>query len=78
MFLKISQNSQENTIVGVSFLINFINKWLQHLFSSDIWKIFENTFSTEHLQWLLLIILGSIAARRNCLMGVNDMNSMMR
>ena len=25
------------------------------MFSSDFYEIFKNTFSTEHLQWLLLI-----------------------
>ena len=44
-------------------LKNFANFIQKHLFikketlvfSSDFYKIFKNTFSTEHLQWLLLI-----------------------
>ena len=44
VFLKISQNSQENTCVRVSFLIK--------LQASG--KISKNTFLTEQLRWLLL------------------------
>ena len=57
VFLKISQNSQENTLVGVSFLIklqvsacNFIKKeTVAQVFSCEIYEIFKNTFLTEHL-----------------------------
>ena len=53
---KISQNSQENTR-AISFLINkvadgasnFIKKeTLAQVFSCEFWKIFKNTFFTEH------------------------------
>ena len=51
VFLKVSQNSQKNTCVRVSFLIklqtlgNFIEKEaLTQVFSYKIWEIFMNTF----------------------------------
>ena len=44
-FLKISQNLQENTCAGVSFLI-----MLAQAFSSDFCKIFKNTNFVEHPQ----------------------------
>ena len=52
MFLKNSQNSQENTCVRISFLINlsasafnFIkNETLAKLFSCKLYEIFKNTF----------------------------------
>ena len=51
VFLKTSQNSQENTCASVSFLIklqtsgNFIKKEaLAQVFSYEIWEIFMNTF----------------------------------
>ena len=57
-FLKISQNSQENTCVRVSFLMklqvsacNFIKKeTLAPVFSCEFCKMFNNTFITEHLR----------------------------
>ena len=54
MFLKILQNSQENTCARV-FLIkaeacNFIKKeTLAQLFSYEFGEISKNTFFTEHL-----------------------------
>ena len=51
VFLKISQNSQENTCARVSFLIklqacNFIKKeTLAQVFSCEFQEIFKNTFS---------------------------------
>ena len=61
LFLEISQNSQENTFVRVSFLIklqatvyNFTkNKTLAQVFFCEFCEISNNTFFTEHL-WLLL------------------------
>ena len=58
MSLKISQNSQENTCVGVSFLIklqsetcNFIKKETPtHVFSSEFGEMFKNFFFKEHLR----------------------------
>ena len=57
MFLKILQNSQENTHVGVPFLTvlqtygNFIKKeTLKQLFSCKFSEIFKNTFPAEQLQ----------------------------
>ena len=42
VFLKISQNSQENTCARASFLIKLV-------FSCEFCEIFKNTFFTEHL-----------------------------
>ena len=47
MFLKISQNSQENTL---ALAYNFIKKeTLAQVFSCEFCKIFKNTLFTEHL-----------------------------
>ena len=65
VFLKISQNLQENTCTRASFLIklqacrpeacNFITKeTLTQVFSSKFCEIFKNTFFIEQLRWLLL------------------------
>ena len=47
VFLKISQNSQETTVVQVSFLIKRLP---QRSFSCEFYKIHKNTFFTEHLR----------------------------
>ena len=54
VFLKISQNSQENTCARVSLLIK-LQAWDSNLiktrmFFCEFCKIFKNTFFTEHLQ----------------------------
>ena len=57
MFLKISQNLQENTCAKVSFLtrlqaeaFNFIKKKKSGLFFCEFCEIFRNTFFfSEHL-----------------------------
>ena len=54
MFLKISQNSQENTCARLSFLIklqaSFMRKdTLTQVFYCDFWEVFKNTFFTEQL-----------------------------
>ena len=61
IFLKFSQNSQENTCARVSFLIKLLRlatllkKRLWHrCFSRGFCEIFKNIFFTEHLQRLLL------------------------
>ena len=64
VFLKILQNSHENTCARVSFLIklqalayNFIKKEaLAQVFSFEFCEIFKKFyfFFIEHLQWLLL------------------------
>ena len=62
VFLKISQNSQENTCARVSFLMklqaqtcNFTKKEaLIQIFSCEFCEFFKNNFFIEHLQWLLL------------------------
>ena len=61
--LKNSQYSQENTCVGVSFLIKLLasrpatllKKRLQHrCFPVNIENFLRTPFFTEHLRWLLL------------------------
>ena len=52
MFLEISQNSQENTCVRVSFLIKvqaFKEETLTQVFSCEFCEISKNTFFIEHL-----------------------------
>ena len=68
VFLEISQNSQESTCARVSFLMkmqdkacNFIKKeTLPLVFSCEFCDICKNTFFTEHLRWLLLLIAALI------------------
>ena len=58
MFYKKRRFAQENTCVGVSFLIklqayeacNFIKKDPTQAFSCEIFKIFKNTYFEEHLR----------------------------
>ena len=38
----------------IKFLTNFIKDTPTQVFSCEIWKIFQNSFSTEHLLWLFL------------------------
>ena len=38
----------------IKVLTNFIKNSPIQVFSCEMWKNFKNTFSTEHLQWLLL------------------------
>ena len=53
LFLKISQNLQENTCTRVSFLMKFIKaETLAQVFSSEFCVIFNDTFFTEHLLFL--------------------------
>ena len=47
VFLEISQNSQENTCVWVSFLIK--KETLVQVFSREFCEISKSTFFTEHL-----------------------------
>ena len=64
VFKEISQNSQENTCAGVSFLIGcrpqpatLLKKRLWHrCFRVDFAKFIRTHFLTEHLQWLLLVV----------------------
>ena len=49
-FLKISKCSQENSCVGVLFLI----KIPKEVFSCEYYEIFKNTYFEEHLHELLL------------------------
>ena len=53
--LKISQNSQENTCVGVCLTWNFTKtETPTQLFYCEFCEIFKNTFFIKHLRWLLL------------------------
>ena len=49
VFLKILQNSQENTCARVSFLI----KLLLNLFSCEFYEIFKDTFFTDGTRLLI-------------------------
>ena len=77
VFLEISQNSQENICATVSFLIklqasacNFIKKkTLAQAFSCEFCEISKNTFFTERLRWLLLLIMISMVAAFCSLLG---------
>ena len=51
-FLKISQNLQENTCVSLFF--NKVAGLRAQVFSCEFFKVFKNTFFTEHLGRLLL------------------------
>ena len=61
-FLKISQNSQENTWARVLFLINLqaspatsLKETLAQVFSCELCKIFKNTYFIEHVRRRLLL-----------------------
>ena len=69
VFLKISQNSQENTCARVSFLIKLqasglrpatlLKKRLRHrCFPVNFVKFLRTHFFTERLRWLLLLLGG--------------------
>ena len=64
MFLKISQNSQENTCPRVSFLIKLqtlLRKRPWHRrFPVNFTKFLRTSFFIEHLWWLLLDLLRQI------------------
>ena len=80
VLLEISQNSQEKTCARVSFLIklqasgNFIKKeTLARVFSCEFCEIYQTTFLTEHLRWLLLAfrvnlhsVILELLARNRC------------
>ena len=77
VLLEISQNSQENTCDGVSFLIKLqalglrpaatlLKKRLWHrCFPVNFAKFIRAPFLTEHLWWLLLIVICIIIANTN-------------
>ena len=44
IFLKVSQNSQENTCARVSFLIKLQTAFLAQVFSCEFSEVFKNTF----------------------------------
>ena len=58
VFVKLSQNSQENTCVEVSFLINvqawglqlYLKRDSDTVFSCEFCKTFKNKFFTEYLR----------------------------
>ena len=59
VFLKISQNSQENTCTRVYFLISLLALRVQRLwhrcFPVTFPKILKTSFFVEHIRWLLLV-----------------------
>ena len=65
VFLEISQNSQENTCVRVSFLIMLQAIGL-HVFSCEFFEISQNIFLTEHLPWLLLDFTKKYTSIHDC------------
>ena len=50
-FLETSQNSQEHTCASVSFSV------MAHVFSCEFCEISKNSFFTEHLWWLRLMLI---------------------
>ena len=56
VFLKISQNSQENTCTRASFLIKLKTIW-RRCFLVNFAKFIRPPFFIEHLPWLLLLIV---------------------
>ena len=55
MFLKISQNSQEDTCVRVTFLMTLSKKRLGHrCFPVNFAKFLRTPTFIEHLQWLVV------------------------
>ena len=56
VFLKISQNSQENNRTRASFLNKVKKEALARACSCEFYEIFTNTFFIEHL-WRLLLLL---------------------
>ena len=59
VFFKLSQNSQENTCIEVSFVkVATLLKRLQHWgFPLNISKFLRTGFFIEHFWWLLLTML---------------------
>ena len=57
LFLKMSQYSQENTCVGITFFnknaglqtCSFIKETLTQEFSCEYWEILKNNYFEEHL-----------------------------
>ena len=73
VFLEISQNSQENTCVRVSFLIKLQSLW-HRCFPVNFAKFLRTPFFTEYLRWLPLgnslpftILQSEICFWENCL-----------
>ena len=54
VFLEISQNAHENTCARVSFLIKLL--W-HRCFPVSFAKFLRTPFLTEHLRWLLLLVI---------------------
>ena len=53
MFIEISKSSQENACARDPLLINLQANSLAQFFSWKFCEISKNTFSTEHVRWLL-------------------------
>ena len=62
VFLKASQNSQENTCARASFLIKSqapsLHVYWKRVSGTGVFLVnfFKNTFLIEHLRWLLLLV----------------------
>ena len=75
VLLEISQNSQENTCVRVSFLIK-LQAWglklikketLAQVFSCEFYEVSKNTFFIEYFWWLLLYFYNPrVGISENC------------
>ena len=71
VFLEISQNSEENTCARVSFLNKVAGSGPATLLKKRIWcrcfplnfaKFLKTSFLTEHLWWLLLVVICTVIA----------------
>ena len=61
------------TPVPESKACNFIKKeTLAQLFSCKFCEIFKNTFSTEHLRWLLLQVVEDFCSTEMVLIGIKE------
>ena len=64
VFLKLSQNPQENTCARHSLFFNKVEgltpaikkKTLTKVFSCEFCEVFKNPFFIENLRWLLLVL----------------------
>ena len=62
VFLKISQNSQENTCTRVSFFLIKLKTLWHRCFLVNFAKFLRPLFFIEHLPWLLLLIVSICTA----------------
>ena len=60
VFLETSENSQENTSARVSFSTLLIKRLGRRCFPVSFAKFLITTFLSEHLRWLLLLLISII------------------